>query len=156
MTGSASFLGQAARRGAILALVLALGACTAIYRNHGYAPSEAELSEIVVGVDTRDSVAETVGVPSSSGVLNDSGYYYVSTKMRHFGPREPQVVERRVVAISFDRAGVVNGIEEYALADGRVVPLQRRVTDTGITDKTFLRQLLGNLGRFDPAQALGG
>lgn len=146
-TGSRSGL----RLMAALALAVGLGACTAQYRNHGYAPSDAELAELVVGVDTRDSVAETVGAPSSIGVLPGSDYYYLSTKMRYFGVAEPKEVERKLVAISFDDAGVVKNIETYALEDGNVVPLTRRVTSSGITDKTFLRQLFGNLGNFRPA-----
>jgi len=133
-------------------VAVALSGCTAIYRNHGYAPTDAELAEIVVGVDTRDSVAETVGAPTSVGVLEDGGYYYVSSRVRYFGAAAPKEVERKLVAISFDRAGVVQNIETFALEDGRAVPLTRRVTDTGITDKGFLRQLLGNIGNFLPAQ----
>ncbi|MGV6847525.1 MAG: outer membrane protein assembly factor BamE [Marinibacterium sp.] len=139
----------------VVAFLLAavLTGCTATYRNHGYAPTDDELAEIVVGVDTRDSVAETVGAPSSLGVLADGGYYYVSSRVRYFGPTAPKEVERKLVAISFDRAGVVQNIETFALEDGRAIPLTRRVTDTGITDKGFLRQLLGNIGNFIPGPA---
>jgi len=144
-----------AMRAALFGLVaLTLGACTTIYRNHGYVPTEEELREVVVGVDTRDSVAETIGTPGSSGVLNDSGFYYVATRVRYFGAAPPKVVERQLVAISFDSAGVVRNIERFGLEDGQVVPLQRRVTSSGVEDKTFLRQLLGNLGRIDPSNLL--
>lgn len=130
---------------------LALAGCSSIYRNHGYVPTEEELAEIVPGVDTRDSVAESIGAPSSSGVLNSGGYYYIASRFKHFGPRKPQIVSRELVAITFDSQGVVAGIERYGLEDGRVIPLERRVTDSSVQDKTFLRQLLGNLGRFNPA-----
>ena len=134
--------------------VSALMACTAIYRNHGYVPSDEDLAAIKVGVDTRDTVAESVGSPGASGVLKESGYYYVATRMRHYGPREPQVVSRELVAISFDQRGVVRNIERYGLEDGRVIPLSTRVTSSSVEDKTFLRQLLGNLGRFNPGSVL--
>ena len=136
------------------AAILSVSACTAIYRNHGYVPSEAELAELKVGVDTRDSVAESVGAPSSSGVLSDGGYYYVATKMRHYGPRKPQVVSRELVAISFDPSGVVRNIERYGMQDGQVVAFERRVTSSSVENKTFLRQLLGDLGNFNPGTAL--
>lgn len=142
-------------RGAVLGgILLGLGACASIYRNHGYVPSEEELANIIVGVDTRDSVAESVGVPTSSGVLDASGYYYIATRFRHFGASAPKPVSRELVAISFDTGGIVRNIERFGLEDGRVVPLQRRVTDSGLQDKTFLRQLLGNLGRIGPGQLL--
>jgi len=129
-----------------------VAACSATYRNHGYVPPREELAEIVVGVDTLDTVTESVGQPSSLGVLQDSGYYYVASRVRYFGPREPQVVERRLVAITFDDAGVVQNIEQFGLEDGQAITLDRRVTETSVTDNTFLRQLFGNLGNFDPGQ----
>lgn len=134
--------------------MLAISGCAAIYRNHGYVPAPEDLDAIQVGKDTRDSVIEAVGPPSSSGVLKDSGFYYVATRMRHYGPTEPKVVSREVVAINFDQRGVVRGIERYSLEDGRTIPLQRRVTSSSVEDKTFLRQLLGNLSRFNPGNVL--
>ncbi len=139
----------------VTVVALAVSACTSIYRNHGYVPSEEELAEVTVGVDTRDSVAETIGVPAASGVLNEGGYYYVSTRMRHYGARAPQIVQRELVAISFTQAGVVENIERYGLEDGRVVALNRRVTESNVNNKTFLRQLLGSLGNFNPGALVG-
>lgn len=135
-------------------LVVSLGACSTIYRNHGYVPSEEDLAEVVVGVDTRDSVAETVGTPSSSGILNDSGYYYVRSRVRHQGMRAPKVVDRELVAISFTDTGVVENIERFGLQDGRAVRINRRVTETSVSNQGFFRQLMGNLGNFDPGQFL--
>ena len=136
------------------ALALTCSACVSIYRDHGYVPNDEDLAAIQIGVDTRESVAETVGIPGASGVLNDSVYYYISTRIRHYGATEPKPVARELVAINFDPAGRVRGIERFGLEDGRVIELQRRVTDNGEADKTFIRQLLGNLGRIGPGTLL--
>lgn len=135
--------------------ILALGACAAQYRNHGYVPSEDELSEIVVGVDTRDSVADSVGVPSAAGLLNDSGYYYVRSRVKHLGGRAPQEIERQIVAITFTSTGVVENIERFGLEDGQVVPLARRITKGGVDDVGFLKAMFGNLGGFNAGDLLG-
>lgn len=140
------------RRARALGLGLALAlpvACAPIYRDHGYAPTDAELAQIKVGVDTRDTVEQAVGSPSSSGVLKDSGYYYVSQRMRAYTYHEPEVIDRQVVAISFDDNGVVTNIERYGLKDGKVVALSRRVTTSSSENLGFLRQLLGNIGALD-------
>ncbi|MEM7295636.1 MAG: outer membrane protein assembly factor BamE, partial [Pseudomonadota bacterium] len=42
-------------------LLASLSACAAEFRNHGYAPTDAELAEVLVGIDTRGSVEETLG-----------------------------------------------------------------------------------------------
>ena len=131
--------------------MVALSACAASFRNHGYIPPQEVLDDIVVGVDTRASVEETAGSPTSAGLLNDSGYYYVRSRVRSYAFTAPQVIERQVLAISFDGSGVVSNIERFGLEDGRVITLERRVTDRSVEDNTFLRQLLRNLGRVRPA-----
>ena len=139
-------------RGVVVALALAAAACSPLYRDHGYVPLEEDLALITPGVDTRQTVADTIGTPSSGGVLRDSGYYYVSQRFRTVGPRQPEVISREIVAIDFDSEGVVRNIERYGLEDGNVVALSRRVTDSSVRDISILRQLLGNIGRFDAEQ----
>ena len=149
--------GQGPRRGlsglarclAVLALVLA--ACTPLYSDHGYVPSDTELALLQVGKDTRDSVAATIGRPSASGLLNDEGWYYVESRWETLGAREPQEVDRQVVAISFTPAGIVENIERFGLDKGRIVPLSRRVTTTNIKGKSALSQIFGNIGHLNTA-----
>ncbi|TNF64469.1 MAG: outer membrane protein assembly factor BamE [Rhodobacteraceae bacterium] len=154
MRTDAFHLRRLGRMALVACLTLGLAGCVEQVRKHGYVPSEEDLAEIVVGVDTRDSVAETVGTPSSSGVLNEGGYYYVASRISTFGPREPRVIDREVVAISFNQQGVVENIERFGLQDGRVVQLSRRVTESSVSNRSFLRQLLGNLGNFNAGQFL--
>lgn len=139
-----------------LVAVLGLAACTAQYRNHGYVPDEQVLDQVVVGVDTRDTVLDVVGAPTTSGVLDTGDFYYIRSRVKTFAYQRPEVVERTVLAISFDPRGVVSNIETFGLQDGQVVRLESRVTSSSTQDKTFIRQLLGNLGRFDAAGVLGG
>ncbi|MDA7965007.1 outer membrane protein assembly factor BamE [Ruegeria sp.] len=134
---------------------LAVMACTPIFKNHGYVPTPEELAEVKVGVDTRDTVLESLGAPSSSGVLRDSGFYYVASRVRYRGAKRPEVVSRELVAVSFDQRGVVSNIERFGLEDGYIIVLDRRVTESSIQNKGFLRQLLGNIGNFNPANIPG-
>lgn len=134
--------------------LLSLAACVERIRAHGYVPDEEQLSQITVGVDTRDTVSDVLGAPSTSGLIDDSGYYYIRSSFRHFGPTQPKVIEREVVAVTFDSGGVVQNIERFSLQDGRTVVLSRRVTDIDGRNNGLLRNLLRNLGRFDPASVL--
>jgi len=133
-----------------------LAACSNIDRNHGYVPPDADLSQIIVGVDTRETVADVVGRPSAAGILDVGGWYYVKSKFRAYGFREPKEIDREVVAISFDQQGVVTNIERFGLENGRVIALSRRVTDSNIKGVSFLRQLFGGFGNFTADQLLGG
>ncbi len=138
-------------RAGCLSLLLVLGACAPQYENHGYVPPADQLEQVVVGSDTKESVTAKIGNPTAGGVLNDDSFYYVKMRKRALGFLAPEEIEREVVAISFSDAGVVQNVERFGLEDGRVVPLSRRVTSSPVQDNSFLRQLLGNLGRFSPA-----
>ncbi len=134
--------------------VFLVAACTNLDRKHGYVPSDEDLQQIVVGVDTKDSVADVVGRPTTSGILSDGGWFYVQSKFRAYGWRERQEIDREVVSISFEPDGTVANIERFGLEDGRVIAISRRVTDSNIRGVSFLRQLFGSIGNFTAEQLL--
>lgn len=143
--------------GAVSVLVLSLtvlSSCTAQYRSHGYVPSESELATVTVGQDSREDVLALLGAPTVSGVVNDTGFYYVQSRFRDFAYQASQEIDRQVLVVSFGPAGTVSNIERFGLQDGQVVTLSRRVTQDNVRDTTFIRQLLGNVGNFDAANIL--
>lgn len=143
-------------RRATLAAILSLGlmACAPVYENHGFVPSDEELALVEVGKDTREVVAATVGKPAASGLLNDVGWFYVQSTYKRIGAYAPKEVDRQVVSITFDDAGVVENVERFGLDHGRVVAISRRVTDSNIKGVSFLRQLFSSLGRVSAGQLL--
>ena len=147
---------QTSRKGClVLALVATVAACSPVYRNHGYVPAEDELALVEVGKDTRETVGQKIGRPMTSGLLNDVGWFYVQSRYKHFGPRQPQEIERQVLAITFNEAGTVKNIARYGLEDGRVVQISRRVTEPNVKGLTIIQQLLGSFGRIQAGDLLG-
>ncbi len=140
--------------GAVL-MALLLQACSAQFRNHGYVPPESALSALTLGVDTRDSVIAAVGRPTTTGVVGDNTLYYVQSRFRTFAYQAPEEIDREVLALSFAPNGTLGNIERFGLEDGRVVQLSGRRTAEIFADRTFLNQLLGNVGRFDAGTLLG-
>ncbi|MBI1172778.1 outer membrane protein assembly factor BamE [bacterium] len=138
---------------AALAVVLAV-ACTPIYSNHGFIPEEDDLAQIKTGVDTRDTVGAFLGRPSTEGVLGDNEWFYVQSRWKTVGGREPQEINRQVVAISFDAKGKVSNIERFGLEKGEVVAITRRITTEPIRGRSALAQIFANFGRIDPASLL--
>jgi len=130
-----------------MVMVMFLAACAATYSNHGYTPTEQELEDVIVGVDSRDSVETSIGRPSSAGVLQSGGWYYVSSRVKHYAYRQDEVIDRQLVAISFNQRGIVTNVERFTLEDGRAVAINRRVTESGIRGVSFITQMLRNVGR---------
>ncbi|MBI1418306.1 MAG: outer membrane protein assembly factor BamE [Limimaricola sp.] len=155
MSGTNGTVRAAMRRLALLAGLTLMVACTPITRNHGYVPSDEALAGIRVGVDTRDSVTTALGSPTTDGVDANSSFYYIASHFATIGPFPPRETSREVVAIDFGNNGKVSNIARYSLADGKVITLSQRVTEDNVRDTTFLRQLLGNIGRFNAGDLIG-
>ena len=141
--------------GAVAAGAILLGGCSPIYRNHGYAPSDAELASLRLGQDTRDSVASAVGRPTTGGVLGENGFYYVESRFRHQGLLAPQEVEREVLALSFAPDGTLGAIERFGLQDGRAVAVSRRITPGVFADPSVIDRIAANFGGLDTGGLLG-
>lgn len=132
----------------IIAGAMVGGCAVKLEDSHGYVPSEAELANIEVGRDTRETVGSLIGQPGLESLRTENGWYYVKSDYETFLWRAPEEVNREIVAILYSDTGTVANIERYDLEDGRIVALSRRVTDSNITGISFLRQLVGNLGNF--------
>lgn len=148
--------GKIARYVAFLAGLIALSACSATFTNHGFVPTDEDVEEIMVGLDTRETVGSIIGKPGAEGLLTESGWYYVASRFKHFAYNAPEEIDREVLAITFDDKGIVENIERFGLEDGQVVVLSRRVTTSNTKGVSFLRQLLGGIGQFNASDILGG
>ena len=136
-------------------LVLAAAACAPQVDNHGFMPPEEALERIRVGQDTRETVQRKIGRPSSSSLFTETGWYYVATTIERFAFYEPEVVDRRVVAIEFDERDRVASVNRYGLEDGKVIDLETRTTPTHGRQVTIVEQLLGNIGNLQGGQLFG-
>jgi outer membrane protein assembly factor BamE (lipoprotein component of BamABCDE complex) len=139
-----------------MAIVVAgsLAGCATLEDRRGYIPDQVLLDEIMVGLDTKTTVRRIAGPPGATGLIEDGGWYYVSSDYRTFAWRAPVEVDREVVAITFDEQARVENIERFGLEDGQVVVLSRRVTTSNTRGIGFLRQLFSNLGNLAPDQFL--
>ncbi|WP_340108962.1 outer membrane protein assembly factor BamE [Pikeienuella sp. HZG-20] len=138
---------------ALMAATLALGACESTYVNHGFAPQRAELDTIVAGEDTRGSVMRKLGHPSSISSFDSDTWYYAASKVEKYAFYAPVIVDRKVVAVSFDANGLVTSANSYGLEDGKIINLVTRRTPTYGRELTVLQQIFGNLGKFNAEEA---
>lgn len=156
MSSHSSAMGATLRRVVLIAAITAVAGCTTMTRTHGFVPLPEDLAQMTVGTSTRDEIISLVGPPTTAGAVDGQTLYYVQTQRSRFGPFEPKITDREVVAISFAANGTLRNIERFGQQDGRVVVLSRRITDDGIADVTFIGQLLGSFGRIDAGQILNG
>ena len=128
--------------------VLIASGCSPIVNTHGYLPVSAEVDALAVGSDTKASVLERLGEPTSKGVQGDNSWYYVSYTVSTLAFFAPQITDRQILAISFNGAGRVAAVDTYGLENGVVVNLNTGETVTGGRSLSFWQQMLGNVGNF--------
>lgn len=142
---------QLALKSFAVAAVVALAACSPQVRNHGYVPSVEDISSLIVGVDTRSSITETIGAPSEVGPVGSGAAYYIRSKVRYFTLTTPKIMSREVVVLRFDGNDVLNGVERYGLKDGRVVSLDPGYTKLPGDEIGAIQRMLRSIGGMNAA-----
>src|SRR3546814_5371353 len=78
-------------------------------------------------------------------------WYYIGQKTERQAFYKPETIERKVVYINFEPTGVVKSIGTLDLEDGSKVAYVTRETPTAGQRITLVKQLIGNIGRFNTA-----
>lgn len=134
----------------LTAVALALGtaaACAPVSTYSGFRPerNDVELPDPQVGVDTRATVQQRFGSPSTTAVFDQTAWYYVSSVQQRIAFYTPDTTDRRVMVVRFD-GDVVSSVEKFGLERGRMVNYSSEETPTRGRELGIIEQLLGNVG----------
>jgi outer membrane protein assembly factor BamE (lipoprotein component of BamABCDE complex) len=141
-------------------------ACTPVVNNRGYLPDPDAEKAIVVGKDTKTTIQQALGFPSTQATFTQAGdaWYYITSVEKQIAFFAPTVQSRAILAVYFDKDGKVTDLKHYSLKDGHVVAFETRQTPTRGRELTFLQQLfnatpgvpLGNAGGSNGRNPGGG
>ncbi|KAB1086022.1 outer membrane protein assembly factor BamE [Neorhizobium galegae] len=131
---------------AMVVASITVSGCTSMHIGdtmyNGYVVDQKSLELIPVG-SSREQVLLTMGTPSTTATFDTEVFYYISQKRERAAAfMKPKIVDQTVLAIYFDKDGVVARRANYAMQDGKVFDTISRTTPTGGGDLTFLQQLL--------------
>jgi outer membrane protein assembly factor BamE (lipoprotein component of BamABCDE complex) len=143
------------RFSALALSALLLAACTPVVSQRGYLPDPTEEASIKIGVDTKTTIQQRLGDPSTQATFGGDAWYYISQKERQVAFFDPKILKRTILAIHFNKDGKVASIKHYGLKNGHVVAFETRTTPTRGRELTFLRQLFGSAATV-PLGSVGG
>lgn len=109
------------------------------------------LKELVPGTSTTKDVVALIGSPTAHASFDDNTWLYIGEMTKPVIGGTNEVRSQEVVALTFDKSGVLQGIRSKSQKDSLPVSVVARTTPSPGTDTTFLQQLLGNVGRFTPS-----
>lgn len=129
-------------------LALALGGCEQKIDVRGHLVSPQTVSSIKPGVHKREDIRKMLGSPSTVANFEKETWYYIGDRVKSVSFFDPELLERRVLTIRFDKSGIVREVVEIDAAKSRNIKLVERETPTKGKELTFLQQIIGNVGRF--------
>lgn len=132
---------------AAFGIALGLSACAADITKHGHVFTDEDLVQVKEGM-SRDQVVLALGTPDTKSTVDQNAFYYISTTTKRSAAfLNPEIVDRRVVAVYFDQNNVVNRVANYGLKDGIVFDFVTRTTPSRGSEDGLLKELFRNIGR---------
>jgi outer membrane protein assembly factor BamE (lipoprotein component of BamABCDE complex) len=126
----------------VLAAIVLLAGCTPVISQRGYLADPVTEASIKTGTDTKTTIQDRLGDPSTTATFGDDYWYYITSTERQVAFFDPRTTGRKILAVHFDKDGKVVDLKHYGLRDGHLVAFEDRVTPAKGREITFLQQLL--------------
>jgi outer membrane protein assembly factor BamE (lipoprotein component of BamABCDE complex) len=114
------------------------------------------MKELTPGTSTKADVSAIIGSPTARDTFDDNTWLYISEVTRERIGRTLGELQQNVVVLNFDDSGVLKTIGTLNAGDALPVTMIARTTASPGTEASFMQQLLGNIGRFNPTGASTG
>jgi outer membrane protein assembly factor BamE (lipoprotein component of BamABCDE complex) len=111
------------------------------------------MKELVPGTSTKADVTAIIGSPTARDSFDDNTWLYISEVTQERIGRTLGELTQNVVVVNFDEKGVLTTVHTLDKNDALPVSVIARTTPSPGTEASFMQQLLGNIGRFNPTGA---
>ena len=108
------------------------------------------LKELTPGVSSKADVTAVIGSPTARATFDENTWIYISEVTQPRIGRTLGELDQNVVVLNFDQGGVLQTVQKLDKADSLPVNVVARTTPSPGTEASFMQQLLGNIGRFNP------
>lgn len=125
-----------------------LAGCAETVHTRGNLPDPTVVASIEPGKHTRAQITKLLGTPSTIATFEREIWFYIGGRVKSQSFFAPEVLERKVLTIQFDKRGVVKAVDNFDATKIEKIELVQRETPTKGKDLTLLQQLIGNVGRF--------
>ena len=126
----------------VLGGIVLLFACAPTIDQRGYLSDPQSEAAIKPGTDTKTSVQDRLGYASTVANFGTDSWYYISSTEKTVAFFTPTVLDRKILALYFDKSGKVTALRHFGLQDGHVIAFETRETPARGRELTFLQQLL--------------
>jgi outer membrane protein assembly factor BamE (lipoprotein component of BamABCDE complex) len=139
------------RLAAIAVLAASGAACAPVTTYTGFRSdfNNTDIPQPQVGVDTKTTVQQRFGTPSTTAVFDQTAWYYISAAQQQVAFYAPRTTERHVMVVRFN-GDTVSAVDNYGIERGRIIAYNTDVTPTRGRELGLLEQIFGNIGNAPP------
>jgi outer membrane protein assembly factor BamE (lipoprotein component of BamABCDE complex) len=137
-------------------VVAGAGGCSRIVGHQGYLLDTQLVATVQPGVDNKQSVQRTLGLPSFSSQFGQNDWYYVARETRQLAFGKPRPVSQTVLHVQFDQAGNVSSVRQLGLDQVASIDPVTDKTPTLGRKRGFFEDLFGNIGQVGTIGGGGG
>jgi outer membrane protein assembly factor BamE (lipoprotein component of BamABCDE complex) len=100
---------------ALAGVAIVTGGCARIVGHQGYLVDTQLLATVQPGIDNKQSVQKTLGLPSFTGQFDDKDWYYIGRETKQLAFGVPKPTAQTVLHVRFDAAGNVAEVSRTGL-----------------------------------------
>lgn len=148
----------ALRLGALALASLALASCEYLRpgrQTRGNMIDNIDYAQLQPGQSTRADVTSIIGTPTTHATFDDNTWIYIGEITQPTIAGYPSIGRQEVVVLNFDQGGTLRAVRRLTGKDAVRVAMVSRTTPSPGSEASFLQQVIGNVGRYNPAGLLG-
>ena len=143
----------------VLASALALAGCQYVQAarySRGNMAQEYQYSQLIPGTSTKADATSLLGSPTSHDTFDDNTWLYIGELTQPVIASYPAIDRQQVIVLRFDNGGTLRALRKLTGKDAVRVAMAGGSTPSPGSEATILQQVIGNVGRYNPAGLLGG
>jgi len=116
---------------------------------HGNMIRDEDLLQVELGMTSKVDMIRLLGQPTVKSSIGEETWYYIGQIVKYESFLRPELENRKIIEIKFDKRGLVDYIQGYDLSDREDIVISDDETKSLGTEKTLLQNLVGNIGKFN-------
>lgn len=129
-----------------------ISACSPFIDNRGFNHETLDISKIIIGSDTKETVMEKFGSPSTTALYpskpgnRDTNWYYITKQTSTKAFFKPETLNQQTIVVCFNEKGIVADI--LKIEGETVISMNPEKTASTGYESNVMRDIFGNFGRY--------
>lgn len=135
--------------GPVLCVAALVVACAPMVATRGNFVDEERMQGIQLHVSSKDEVMQKLGSPTSIDPFDNNKWFYIGEKTETTAFYDPEVVERKILVVTFNEDGFLQSADILDENAARKVDLVRKKTPAPGREMNAFEQFVSNIGKFN-------